>query len=323
MRESSVYIIIPVFNRWSFTKRCLESIRKQSYKRFITIVVNDGSNDGTAENLSNKYPDVKVITGSGNWWWTRCMYEGVRMARTLGTKNDFVLEMNNDCFLPKDYLKKLINAAKLKPKSIIGSICVRDEKPSEVVEAGVRIDWKTGIVYGVAPAISNKLNYFSKMRFIDKIDALPGKGTLIPFKAFSLAGSLDYKHLPHYIADYEFAIRAKRYGFELLIDTKSILRHHFEATGISTKHTEGLFDYKKAIQIVFGRKSMNNLVDWITFLLIACPKEYLLLNLYMTCWRIIYGLTSFFPFVIFRPLVIPIQKLIIIVYQEIRKISRK
>lgn len=322
MVEPTIYIIIPVFNRWSFTKRCLDSIRRQTHKRWVTIVVNDGSKDKTGLELGQKYKEVKVINGNGNWWWTRSMYEGVKLAKSLGTKNDFVLEMNNDCFLPKDYLRNLMKAAKLKPKAIIGSICVRDEKPTEVVEAGIRIDWKTGIVYGVAPAISNKLSYFTKMRFIDKIDALPGKGTLIPFRVFDKAGSLDYKHLPHYIADYEFAIRAKRNGFDLLVDTCSILKHHFEATGISTKHTEGLFDYKRAFEIVFGRKSMNNLIDWINFLFVACPKEYLLINLYMTGWRSVYGLTRFFPFVIFRPLVIPVQKVITISYQETKKILR-
>lgn len=323
MPKSSVYIIIPVFNRWSYTKRCLNSILKQDYKSIITIVVDDGSTDATSIQLKNKYPNVTVINGNGNWWWSRSMNEGIKHALDKSKKHDYVLEMNNDCFLPKSYVTQLIKSAKLRPRSVIGSICVRDEDPKIVVEAGVRIDWNTGLVYGVAPAISNKLSYFQKMRFIDKIDALPGKGTLIPVTVFKKIGLINHKRLPHYIADYEFAIRASRAKYKLLVDTKSILKHHFEATGISSTKTEGYFDYRRAVSIIFGRKSMNNVIDWINFLFLACPKNLLALNLYMTSWRMIYGATSFFPFNIFRPLVIPTQRLITKIYQLPKKFLNK
>lgn len=323
MLESSVYIIIPVFNRWSYTKRCLSSISKQDYKKIVTIVVNDGSTDATTSQLKKKFPKVIVINGTGNWWWSRSMNEGIKHALDKAKKEDYILEMNNDCFLPKNYLRQLLKSAKVRPHSVIGSICVRDENPNIVVEAGVRIDWKTGLVYGVAPAISNKLSYFQKMRFIEKIDALPGKGTLIPVKVFKKIGLINHKRLPHYIADYEFAIRASRAGYELLVDTKSILKHHFEATGISSTKTEGYFGYRRAISIILGRKSMNNIIDWINFLFLACPKNLLALNLYMTSWRMIYGATSFFPFNIFRPLVIPTQRLITKIYQLPKKFLKK
>jgi len=319
MMPPTVYIIIPVFNRWKYTKRCLDSIRSQTYVNICVIVVDDGSTDGTGQKLESTYKGVKVILGNGNWWWTKCMFEGVKMARKSAKKTDFVLEMNNDCFLPKNYLARLICTAKKNPKSLIGSICVRDEKPNVVVEAGIRINWETGLVYGVAPSVSDKLQYFKNMEIVEDIDALPGKGTLIPVRVFSRIGSFDYKRLPHYIADYEFAIRAKRAGFNLIVDTHAILRHCFEATGISSGANVGMFGYKKAFHVLFGRKSMANIVDWITFLIIACPRNLLLINLYMTGWRLIYGLTSFFPFVVFRPLVIPTQNIITKLYQFSRK----
>jgi len=47
--QKRVYIIIPVHNRKSFTRGCLLSLRKQTFQKITTIVVDDGSSDGTSE----------------------------------------------------------------------------------------------------------------------------------------------------------------------------------------------------------------------------------------------------------------------------------
>ena len=42
-------IIVPVFNRRKYIRRCLDSIMKQSFHDFELIIVDDGSDDGTSE----------------------------------------------------------------------------------------------------------------------------------------------------------------------------------------------------------------------------------------------------------------------------------
>lgn len=318
-KKQHIYIVLPVYNRLNYTKKCVASIFSQTYKDFTLILINDGSTDGTEEFIKSKYPSVKIINGNGNWWWTRSMYEGVKYALKKASKSDYVLEMNNDVYFGPNYFKELLKTSKKYPKSMIGSLCVRSQKPTEVVEAGVVIDWPTGLVYGIAQTVSQKLSYYKNMDVVKNIDALPGKGTLIPIEVFKKVGNFDFKRLPHYIADYEFANRAKRNGFELLVSTRAITKHYWEATGIFSNNPTERINYKRAWNLLFGRKSMNNIVDWVTFVLISCPKKYILRNLYFSSLKIVKSIVSVFPFY-YLP---PIYKVLLKIYYWSRLKSYK
>lgn len=317
-----VFVVIPVFNRLKYTKECLQSLSNQKYKNIQVVLVDDGSTDGTSDFVRSEYPLVHIIKGDGNWWWTRCMYEGVAWALGKAESGDFVLEMNNDCYFGPNYVSQILNTSKKYKNHIIGSLCVMSQDENEVVEAGIRINWKTGLVFGVAPAVSSERAYFERMTIVDKLDALPGKGTLIPIEVFQKVGSFDYKHLPHYIADYEFANRAQRAGFKLIVDTHALVLHHWDATGLRSHDLKSLFSYQRAWQIMFGRRSMNNLIDWLNFLFLACPREYLALNLYTTFWRTVYGATKVFPLTFFRPVVPLFPKAIAAVYCMVVRIRK-
>ena len=105
-QKPTVYIVIPVFNRLDFTKECLNSIKAQTYKNIVTIVVDGGSTDGTYKHIKENYPEVKIIKGKNNWWWTRSMFEGVKQALKEVQNGDFILTMNNDCFAKNNYISK-------------------------------------------------------------------------------------------------------------------------------------------------------------------------------------------------------------------------
>ncbi len=94
-----IYIIIPVFNRKNFTRKCLISLRNQSLKNFKIIIIDDGSTDNTSEMLKNEFPEVHVIIGDGNFWWTRSINLGVKYV--LENKGDYILLLNNDTELDK------------------------------------------------------------------------------------------------------------------------------------------------------------------------------------------------------------------------------
>lgn len=54
-------IVIPCYNRKHLISYGIDSLLNQSYPDFEIIVVDDGSNDGTAEYIRSRYPDEKRI----------------------------------------------------------------------------------------------------------------------------------------------------------------------------------------------------------------------------------------------------------------------
>ena len=49
MKRELLLVLIVTYNRLSDLKICVETVRKQTYKYFNILVVNNGSTDGTKE----------------------------------------------------------------------------------------------------------------------------------------------------------------------------------------------------------------------------------------------------------------------------------
>ena len=71
----AVSVIIPTHNRWPMIGEAVESVLAQSFQDFELIVVDDGSSDGSAENIKGLGRDIRIIVQS------RC---GVSAARNYG-----------------------------------------------------------------------------------------------------------------------------------------------------------------------------------------------------------------------------------------------
>ena len=56
-----VSVIIPTFNRKNFVPKAIESVLKQSYKKYEIIIVDDGSGDGTQDYVRSNFPMVRLI----------------------------------------------------------------------------------------------------------------------------------------------------------------------------------------------------------------------------------------------------------------------
>ncbi len=100
----SFSIIMPTFNRADIICRAIDSVLSQTYKNFELIIVDDGSTDGTAELIAERYKD-EISNGM-----VRYIYQdnaGVCCARNTGLAHaikDWIAYLDSDnilfdCFL--------------------------------------------------------------------------------------------------------------------------------------------------------------------------------------------------------------------------------
>lgn len=247
-----IYIVVPVHNRKELTVRCLDSLRQQCLKDFEAIVIDDGSTDGTSEIIKTHYPEVVLLHGDGNLWWTGATNLGVMYALERASEGDFVLTFNNDTVVEPEYLKTLFLSASRFPRSFIGSVAIADFDRSTVVDGGVRINWSNA--KHTRLAAGKNLSELETLSCAE-VDVLPGRGTLVPVRAFHEIGLYDFDRLPHYGADYEFSARAQRAGFTLLVDYRAFVYSSVSTTGISNQR--GRIPYGQLVKSFFSKRSPN------------------------------------------------------------------
>lgn len=225
MNHSKVFVIIPVHNRKEITRRCLSALAKQTLPGFNTIVIDDGSTDGTSEMIKKDFPEVVLLRGDGNLWWTGGTNLGIKHA--LGQQANIIVTLNDDVIIKSNYLKNSIKAHGERPNALIGSINLSQEKPCRLLYAGIVSlnSWTAKCVKRgklLAP-------YDQGFKGLLATYSLPGRGTLIPCAVFEKIGFFDEKHFSQYAADQDFSLRARDSGFDLVINADNPVYSPFEA----------------------------------------------------------------------------------------------
>lgn len=251
-----VFVVIPVHNRKHYLRDCLLSLRKQTFSDFRTIVVDDGSTDGTGEMVRGEFPEVILLTGDGNLWWTGAVNEGVRYAMGRRKDDDFVLTLNDDLVVSEGYVATLMAAARSHPRALIGSVEVDIRFPEIIHPGGSGVTYASRwISKGVLINPGRRLDAFEPGHF-EETAMLTGKGSLIPVSAFREIGLFNRKHYT-FIGDTEFFVRANRAGYRLLVAYDAVVYSHTRNEG-HIAH-QGDYTLRDLGRYFFGIKSYTNL----------------------------------------------------------------
>jgi GT2 family glycosyltransferase len=241
---------------------------KQTYKNIKIVIVDDGSTDGTYEKIKKRYPDIEILKGDGNLWWTGAMYKGVEHILTYAKEGDFILSLNNDTSFDPDFIESLVNVSRKYECAIIGSMEKNYFNKDEILYRGEWLDWDR-VIFDVKRGPIEDENSICN----EKVNVLPGRGMLIPIEVFKKIGNFNKKIFPHYIADYDFTVRAFNAGIKLVLSYKSVIYSRIDLTGISIKEKRPL-TLKETYINYFSIKSDQNILDHINFIRMNCPIRY-------------------------------------------------
>lgn len=274
--KSNIYIICGVHNEIKHLKRLLNCFDNQTLRNYKLVIVDDGSTDGTENFIRTNYPAAIFIKGDGKLWWTGSLFVAVEKILQLAKNDDFVLTINNDCVVEQDYLKNIYKCSQKYKDSIIGSLIIDIKDKETISDAGVKIHWENYRFESIGPKKVSQIKNFEEVE--GNIDTLSTKGTLYPVKVFRKIGNFDRKHLPHYISDYEFACRAQKNGFKLLLYYGAKVYNEIDRTGIGM-HIPDRLTFKEIREFLFSRRSRINMIDHFWFVVLCCPKKYRWQNL--------------------------------------------
>jgi GT2 family glycosyltransferase len=201
--KEPVYIIIPVHNRKAITSQCLETLKKNGdLDQYYTVVVDDGSTDGTSEAITEQYPDVIILYGDGNLWWTGAIKKGMEYAYEQGA--EYLIWLNDDCLVNNQTIARLLDFCRNDINSIIGSQAV--DYTNQKIE------------FGGKQKIIIKYDFiFCPLNEIKSCDLLSGNLLCFHRNIIDKIGYPCSKFTPHYGGDSLFLMRAKNAGFKLFV----------------------------------------------------------------------------------------------------------
>lgn len=253
-----ISFIIPVHNRIDYNKECLGILDRQKKSSFFTkneisiIVIDDGSTDGTKEWIEKNYPEVIVLVGDGNLWYSGSLNKGFKYAfDELGC--DFVNVWENDIVPMDDYFENLQSILeKWDNNTLISSKLVYKNQPEIIHSMGGMFDPRTGKKGLIARNKPDGPDYQKPL----EIDWFSGQQILIHKSILEKVGNFDEKNFPQYHADIDFSLRARKAGFKIMMYPGLKLLNDTEATGINYAHNPSL---KQFMQSLFSMRSNSNI----------------------------------------------------------------
>jgi GT2 family glycosyltransferase len=269
----TIYVLAPVHNRRALTERFVRCLAEQTDQGFHLVVVDDGSQDGTAEMVTSIIPSATIIRGTGHWWWAGSLEQARKwLMRQPSEPGDLVLIANDDTTFGPEFL----GAARQSMQADVRTLLL-----AQPVSA------QTGASTGIGVKVNWRRLAFKRTDAPEEIDCFPTRGLFLRREDFLGLGRFHTVLLPHYLSDYEFTLRAARRGFQLKTDPNVRLVIDESATGIRTLDLSSPLAYLRSVLSI---KATKNPIYWTTFVLLASPRPLVPRNLLKVWYRFVTGL---------------------------------
>lgn len=215
--EPSVGIVLLNWNTYSETKACLSSLKEVSYKNADVVVVDNNSQDDSADKLESEFEWITLIRNDTNRGFAGGCNVGIEYFKHRDYK--YVLLLNNDTVVEPGFIEPLVQTAEAH-QCVAGVSSVIEYKDDEGIWfAGGEFDpilvrWhreteiKSGRTY--------ETGFITGAVFLMPIPAIEELGTLN--ESFFFGGE-----------DQDFVYRAHQNGWRFFIAPDSVVLHEVGA----------------------------------------------------------------------------------------------
>lgn len=201
MSEKQVTIIIPNYNGMEYLPACMEALKRQTCREFSVLVVDNGSGDGSVQWL--KQQNIPTVFLPENLGFSGAVNIGIKKSST-----PFVILLNNDTQVDKNYVREMLRAARRSPKIFsVSSKMVQMYRPELMDDAG---DMYCLLGWAFQRGVGR--SSFGYRRPVRIFAACAG-AALYRRKVFEEIGYFDEQHFA-YLEDIDVGYRARLFGYD-------------------------------------------------------------------------------------------------------------
>lgn len=220
-----VSVVIPNYNGEAYLKTCLEALSKQEGVDYEVIVVDNGSSDSDYSWIKS-YHQTVLKRLDHNYGFCKAVNIGIQMAQ-----GEYVLLLNNDTIVEKDFIKKLVEAIQNRPKVFsVSSQMIKYQDKDRVDDAG---DEYTIMGWAYKSGDGDLIEQHNKAKYV--FSACAG-AAIYRKKIFQEIGYLDENFFA-YVEDVDLGYRARIFGYENLYCPEAKVYHIGSATS-GSKYNE-------------------------------------------------------------------------------------
>jgi GT2 family glycosyltransferase len=253
-------VIIPNWNGEKFLTDCIDSLKRQTFHDFETILVDNGSTDGSAEFAEERYGDfIRIIRNRENLGFTGGNNVGIQAAR-----GKYIVLLNNDTWATPTWLEELAKATSLDHPIGMWASKVYSYYRREQIEAVGELIYWDGLCRSQGQ-YEQEQGQYEEMR---EIFFPSGCGGMYRKSIFEEIGLFDEDFFA-YGDDAEIGIRARLAGWKCVYVPKAILYH-------KNSGSTGHYSPFKAFYVERNR-------FWITIKYFPLPL--LILSIFFTFYR--------------------------------------
>jgi GT2 family glycosyltransferase len=215
-----ISIIILNWNGRKFLKECLDSLLVQTFREFETILVDNGSTDGSVPFVRENFPWVRLVLLSENLGFSEGNNRGLKVCQ-----GNFIVTLNNDTRVAPGFLAELLGSAD--PERGIGMVAAKIVaflEPGRIDGVGVKIA-RNGMAYNIGVGETDTGQYDTARQVFG-----PCAGAALYCRAMlEQVGFFDPEFFA-YQEDTDLAWRGRLAGWKCVTAPKALVYHIHSAT---------------------------------------------------------------------------------------------
>ena len=228
-----VSIIIPVYNQFDYTYKCIKSIIEHTKDVPYEIIVGDDVSTDTTRNIGRYIKGITVIRHQQNLRFLLNCNHAAKAA-----KGKYIFFLNNDTEVTEGWLPPLVEL--IESDASIGMAGSKLVYPNGVLQEAGGIIWSdaTGWNYGRNDDASKP-----EYNYVREVDYISGASVMIRKSVWDAIGGFDELFVPAYCEDSDLAFSVRKLGYKVMYQPKSVVIH-YEGVSNGTDLSSGLKKYQ-------------------------------------------------------------------------------
>jgi len=225
----SVSIVMPAYNGWALTYRCLASIKKNTFDVAYEIIIGDDASTDETKDIDEYVKNILVIRNERNLEFLHNCNHAASFAR-----GKYILFLNNDTEVCARWLSSMVDL--LEKDDTVGMV------GSKLIYPNGKLQEAGGIIWSDASGWNfghNQDPDAPEFNYVKEVDYISGASIIIRTDLWKHIGGFDKRYTPAYCEDSDLAFEVRSRGYKVMYQPLSEVIH-FEGYTHGTDQSEGI-----------------------------------------------------------------------------------